>query len=634
METDSRTVVRFSDFTLDARNYQLRRNGRTVRLERQPLDLLILLVERGPELVTHREIADRLWGNDVFVDVETGIHGAVRKIRRALRDSPDRPAFIETVPARGYRFIAPVERLTTATAVAVGQPAGERSNPPTAEAESTGRRRKIGGWSVAAVLLAAIVLVALLASTGFLMRGSRSRVTLAVLPVENLSGDVDRNYLADGLAEEVEVALDKIAPDRVSVVSRAAVKNLQTSTTSAPELARKLGVDYVVDSSIRTEGGRVRIIAKLIRVDDYVQVWSESYSREPASVLELQQELSAAIADQIRVRLSPATLEMLERRQTRDPEAYDLYLRGLNFASQRTPPTTAKAIEYYQRATALDPGYALAWAGMAFALTASPMNGDANPLEVLPSARHAAAQAIRADPALAEAQFAQGYLDWMIEWNWPAAEAALRRAVALDARFAQAHVTLGHAVSQSGRHREAEPWLQRARELEPLLPLPFAMSSQVAFQGRDYPAALEFAREAIARDRELWIGHMMRGQVLERMNSVEAALESLTTAERFSGQNSKAMSLRAYLLARTGRADEARDVLKALSETARHRYVPPSAFALIHAGLGDRDAVFEWLTRAYTARDVHLIFLPVDSKWDPYRTDPRFVELLTRCGFR
>jgi tetratricopeptide (TPR) repeat protein len=347
----------------------------------------------------------------------------------------------------------------------------------------------------------------------------------------------------------------------------------------------------------------------------------------------MQRELSAAIAQQIRLQLSPERLHALARRQTRNAEAYDLYLRGRNFANQRTPATTMKAIEYFVAATALDPDYALAWAGLAEAYGASPINGDAPPLDVWQRAREAAAHALRSDPQLAEAQFAMAYVNWRFDWDWTAAESRFRRATALDASHAISHLMLGHLLSQSGRHDEGRSSMRRARELDPLDPLMYGLSSQLEFQARNYPAALEDARRAIALDPEFWIGYMMQGQALDRMNLAERAIDSLVQAGRFSGQNSKTVSLRGYVLAQAGRVEDAREVLATLQAVARERYVPPYAMALLHAGLGEREAVFGWLDRAYGARDVHLMFLPVDPKWDDYRQDPRFLALLSRCGF-
>ncbi len=208
---------------------------------------------------------------------------------------------------------------------------------------------------------------------------------------------------------------------------------------------------------------------------------------------------------------------------------------------------------------------------------------------MLPRAREAAARAVRAGPEAAEAQFALAYLKFCCEWDWPGADAGFRRALALDPHFARAHLSLGHTLSQMGRHAEALASTRRARELDPLSPLMPALSSQVAFQARDHRAAHDYARQAIVLDPEFWIGHMMRGQALEQLGEYEPALEALTTATRFSGENSKALSMRAYILAKTGRAAEARAILQTLETVSKTKYVPPYAMALINAGLAQRE---------------------------------------------
>lgn len=614
----TRETLRFGEFELNVAAYELRRNGRTVRLERQPMDLLILLVERRGNLVTRADIVHRLWGPDVFVDVETGVHTAIRKIRQALRDSAEEPAFVETVAGKGYRFVAPVE------------PVGPSETTPVGRAPLSSRRK-------GALLAGALVLGLLAAFSAWRWTqsaASPSRVILAVLPFESIGGDPERGYLADGLTEETIASLGQMDPERVAVIGRQSVMMYRgNASKSLADIGRELNADYLLESSLRAEGGQFRVTVKLIRARDQVQVWSESYDREPTSVLSLQRELSADIADQIRLRLSPERLDALARRQTRNADAYDLYLRGRNFANQRTPATTLKAIEYFERATAVDPTYALAWAGLSHAYSASPMNSDRSPLEVWPHARDAAARALQSDPNRAEAHYAMAYTNWVLDWDWRAAESEFRRAMALDASFAFTHISLGHLLSQAGRHDLGRVEMQRARELDPLNPMTHAMSSQVEFQARNYAVALEHARRAIALDPEFWIGHMQQAQALDRMNRSEPALEALVKAGRFSGQNSKTMSLRGFVLAKAGRTDEAREVLATLESVAHDRFVPPYANALVHAGLGDRDAAFDWLDRAYAARDVHLIFLPVDAKWDEYREDPRFIALVSRCGF-
>ena len=625
----ARETLRFGEFELNLAAYELLRDGKVVRLERLPMDLLIMLLERRGDLVGRAEIVERLWGKEVFVDVETGVHTAIRKIRQALRDSADAPTFIETVPGRGYRFVAPVEVVGT---IGVPDPAPTvpAREEPAAAPPSRGRRRYVAAVA-GAVVLTAIVAFALW------RRGvvePPARVILAVLPFENLGGDLERGYLADGLTEETIASLGQIDPDRVGVVGRRSMMVYRgNAAKSLAEIGREVGADYLLESSLRAEGGRFRITTTLIRARDQVQVWSQSYDREPTSMLGLQRELSTAIAHQIQLRLSPDRLDALARRQTRNVDAYDLYLRGRNYANQRTPATTVKAIEYLVRATTLDPDYALAWAGLSDAHGASPINSDVAPLEAGPRAREAAGQALRSDPELAEAQFATAYVNWMFDWDWPAAEAGLRRAAALDANHAFSHLVLGHLLSQTGRHEPARASMRRGRELDPLNPISHALSSQVEFQARNHAAALEHARRAIALDPEFWIGYIMQGQALHAMDAVGPALDALVQAGRLSGQNSKALSFRGYVLAKAGRAADAREVLTTLQAAARDRYVPPYAIALVHAGLGERDAAFEWLERAYAARDVHLMFLTVDAKWDDYRQDARFAALLARCGF-
>lgn len=624
---------RFGDYELDTASFELRRGGRLVRLERQPMDLLILLIARRGHLVPRTEIIDRLWGKDVFVDVETGVHTAVRKIRQALRDSAEHSAFVETVPGRGYRFIADVAIVPAVPAVQSPSVSATVLTPAVAQPRDGRQRfRGIAPWTIAAVFAATLL-------TGWLVWTSQDRragpdpATLAVLPFQNSSGDPEQAYIAEGLTEETSASLAQVDPDRLYVVAGTSTRAYRETTKSAAQIGRELGADYLVDGSIRRKEGRLRVTATLVRVADQLQIWSHAYDRESAGMLGLQQELSAAIAEQVRLRLSPERFDTLVRRQTQNDEAYDLYQRARSFEDRRSPMATVRAIEYYERATALDPGYALAWVGLSRTQAARILNSDADPLIAWPVARRAAAQAVRIAPDRAETQFADGFIKWCCDWNWAEAEASMRRAVALDPRFAAAQLTLGHAVSQRGRHDEAAALTRRAREIEPLSPMAHAISSQVAFQGRDYRAAVEFGKRVVALAPEFWIGHMMLAQAYEQSGDVDRALTALAAAASFSDQNSKTLALRGYLYARAGRHADARAVLAALEAAARTKYVPPSAMALVNAGLDDADASFAWLERAYAARDTHLIFLTVDPKWDSLRTDPRFRDLLTRCGF-
>lgn len=579
MTQSHRQVFRFGDFELDVQGYELRRKGRPIRLERQPMDLLILLVERRRELVTREAIVARLWGQNVFVDVEMGINTAIRKIRQALNDSRGRrksAVMVETVSGKGYRFVADVVV------------------PPDA---------------------------------------AGAAVMLAVLPFVNLTGDAQREYVADGLTEDAIATLGQIDPVHMRVIGRTSAMTYKDTPKSMATIGSELNAQFLIEGSLRSEGPVLRIRCTLNRVADQAQVWSASYDRTMTSLAGVAHELGAAVGDQIHLHLSPERLASVAERQSRDAAAYDAYLRGRRFWNQLTPATTRKAVEYYTRATAIDPQYALAWAGLSEAFASAPINGDAEPVVMWPRAREAAERAVEANPNLSEAQHVCGQVNWFFEWNWPAAAAAHRRAIALDPSSAWSHSMLGHVLSQLGRHEEGRPFMERACALDPMSPLHYSMASQVAFQARDFERARDLARRAIVIDPEFWVGFMMLGQACEQLGEADLALDALATATRLSDGNSKPVGLRGYILATHGQTTAARDVLSMLNDLARLRYVPPFAMALVHAGLGENQRVFEFLDRAYAVRDVHLAYLTVDTKWDQYRSEPEFAALLARCAF-
>jgi DNA-binding winged helix-turn-helix (wHTH) protein len=570
-------AYKFGCFCVYPSEKQLLRDGKRVPLAPKVYDTLLLLLESQGRLVEKSEFLNRLWP-DSHVE-EVALAHAISQLRKALRDGMDGSIFIETVPKRGYRFGVPVE--------VVGPKAGDIT----------------------------------------------SRVTLGVLPVENLGPGSDHEYLASGLTEEVIAVLGQIDPEHIGVIGRTSMMAYKGTTKSLAEIGRELVAGFLVESSIRGEGASVRITSKLIRAQDQVQIWSATYNSEPGSVLEFQRELSTAIAQQIQVRLSPERLNRLARRQTMNVDAYDLYLRGRYFWTQLSPLTTRRALEFYTRATEIDPDYALAWSGLADAYASSPINGDAPPLQVWPRARDAVTHAIGVAPNLAEAQASLGLMKFWLDWDWGASETAFRNAIRLDPSYGLAHRTLGVLLSQMERHDAARSAMQTARELDSLDFVHHALSAQVAFVARDYPSAVDFARLANVLNPEFWVGYYQLAQACEQLGESELAFEALQRAGQFSGGNSKVIALRGYLFGKLGRIGEALEVLNTLEAVSRERYVPPYATALVHAGLGRHDQALDWLDRAYEAHDVHLLLLSVDPKWDVLRADPRLPMLIERCGF-
>jgi DNA-binding winged helix-turn-helix (wHTH) protein/tetratricopeptide (TPR) repeat protein len=570
-------AYRFSCFYVHSTEKELLREGKRVPLAPKVFDTLLLLLENQGRLVEKTEFLNRLWP-DIHVE-DVGLAHAISQLRKALRDGMGGSSFIETVPKRGYRFRVPVE--------VVGTGAGETA----------------------------------------------SRATLGVLPVENLGPASDLEYLASGLTEELIAVLGQVDPEHIGVIGRTTMMAYKNTTKSLAGIGRELDAGFLLESSIRGEGASVRMTSRLIRTQDQVQIWSATCNSEPGSVLEFQRELSATIAQQIRVRLSPERLNRLALRQPRHVDAYDLYLRGRYFWTQLSPLTTRRALEFYTRATEIDHDYALAWSGLADAYASSPINGDAPPLQVWPRARDAVAHAIGAAPNLAEAQASLGLMKFWLDWDWGASETAFRSALQLDPGYGLAHRTLGILLSQMKRHDAARLAMQTARELDPLDFVHLALSAQVSFFARDYPAAVGFARRASVLDPEFWVGYYQLAQACEQLGESEPAFEALQKAGQFSGGNSKVIALRGYLFAKLGRIGEALEVLNTLEAVSRERYVPPYATALVLVGLGRHDQALDWLDRAYDAHDVHLLLLPIDPKWDALRADTRLPALIKRCGF-
>ena len=569
----------FGDFRIDTGKRLLLRSGDHVPLTPKVFDTLLLLVAHQGQVLDKQELMSAIWPNTAVE--ENNLNQNISTLRHIFGETRGENRYIATIPGTGYCFTADVRTFKVAT----------QEETPT-------------------------------------------HVRIAVLPFENLGAGPEREYLADGLTEETIATIGQIDPEHFSVIGRTSVMRYKCTTRTLAEIGRELDASYLIESSLRAEGGLLRITSKLIRVHDQLQIWSASYDSEPSSLLTFQRELSIAIAEQVRLRLSPVRLTALANRQTQSPEAYDLYLHGRHFWNQLTGPTTRRAIEYFTRATTLDPGYALACAGLADCYSSSPVHGDVPPRLVMQNARDAVANAVAAEPNLAEVQTALGNFNFWLGWDWSAAEAAFRRGIALDPNYPLAHRMLGVVLSHSCRHDEAQPSMQRARELDPLYAMHQSLSSHIAFAARDYPAAAHFARQALVVDPEFWIAQLHLAQVAVELGDYDLALDALNKCGRLSVGNTKALSLRGYIFAKTGRTGEALEILKTLEAIARERFVPPYAMALVHAGLGHTGLALDWLERAFDAHDVHLVFLTIDPKWDPFRHEPSFMALLKRCDFR
>jgi TolB-like protein/Flp pilus assembly protein TadD len=570
-------VFKFGPFELDSAAYQLRNSGVPVKIEHRAMQLLICLVEQSGQLIGRSEIIDRLWGSDVFVDVEAGINTAVRKVRSALGDSIERPQYLETVTGKGYRFVGAVEIAAART----------------------------------------------------------THTRIAVLPVAILDNSADSQYLADGITEEVIAALGQVAPEQLRVIGRTTMMRYRDSPLPLSRIAVETGARFLVESSLRCEGDAIRLVTRLIGSFDQTQLWCGTFDGErQTSILAMQRELSEAIASAVRAQLSPARTEAISLRQSASPIAYDLYLRGRVLWNQLSAETTRRAIELFQRSTVFDRDYPLPWAGMAISFASAPIIGDAAALQMLALARNAADQAQRSGPDLPETHIAAGFVQFWLEWDFASAERSFRRALEVDPSDSLAHRTLGVVLAYQRRAEEADASARLACELDPLNAATFALAAQIAYFGREFSRALAFAKKAVEIDPNMWVGHLQFAQAAERLGEYDEALRALQRAVPLSGDNSKVVGLEGFIAAVSGRHDVARERMRELTALRSQRFVPPYAEALVWLGFGDLEQAARCLENCIEVHDVHLNFLLVDAKWDAFREQTQFSSLVARCGFR
>jgi TolB-like protein/DNA-binding winged helix-turn-helix (wHTH) protein/Tfp pilus assembly protein PilF len=619
------------DCELDPISYELRRSGRVLKLERIPTEILLFLVEQRGKLVSREQIVDQIWGKGVFLDTDNSINGAIRKIRQVLKDDPEQPRFIQTVTGKGYRFIAPV--------VARNEP-GLSTVPLSVPLRGIQTKKSTSSkWRVA-VGIAVLLVVA--GSVAY-FRWSRSlrrpplpggRVLLAVLPFENLTGDARQDYASDGLTEEMISQLGDLDPQRLGVIARTSVMFYKHNPKPLDQVGRELGVQYVLEGSVRRDSDRVRISAQLIQIKDQTHVWARQYDRELKDLLAVQAEIAEEIAGEIQLALGGQhKLSATHRTVSASTsyEAYDLYLKGLYFWNKRTGEGFHQAADYFQQALAKDPNYARAYAGLADTFGLMSTWTGSPPNEFMPKARAAAMKALELDEGLAEAHTALAFVAEGYDHDWQTADKEFRQAIDLDPGYATAHQWYAEYLSWMGRFDEALSESEQARKLDPLSLIIASDRGAVLYRARQYDRAIAQFRAVLDMDPHfahphgyLLISYIRAGRFTDALDEINRYTRPLSHAW--------AAAEEAIVYGEWGRTAEAEQALAKFEKYAQKSPPDPYARLPVYIGTGQKDQAMALLQKAFAERSPLISNLKTDPAYDPLRSDQRFQDLLRRVG--
>jgi TolB-like protein/DNA-binding winged helix-turn-helix (wHTH) protein/Tfp pilus assembly protein PilF len=645
----STRIVRFGVFEVDLKACELRKHGFRIKLAEQPFQVLAFLLERPGEIITREELRDRLWPGDTFVDFDHGLNNAVMRVREVLLDSSEHPRYVETVPRRGYRFVAPVEETSVpppvpATIELVGgstSPASAASKP--ALAHTISEHPNVPRWftsrlaaaiAIVVVGLAALLVFAIHARNVTTNQANAARSTsLVVLPLENLSGDKDQDYFADGMTDELIANLAKIRS--LHVISRSTAMTYKGTRKPLSEIARELNVDAVVEGTVMRVGSRVRITAELVQVSTDHHLWADTYESQMGDVLALQNRVSAAIVNEIRINLTPEERERLAKTPAVAPEAYENYLKGLYYWNKRSDENLTRAIGYFERATQLDPNYALAYAGLSdcYAIISAEIFGTMPASEAAPKARAAAVRALELDPTLAEAQTSLATEKFNYEWDWSGAAQGFERAIGLNPSYATAYQRYSLYLIAMGRAQDSFAQIQKARALDPLsLSINFSLGWRL-YMARQYDAAITQLKDTLEMDPSYELPHLVAGQAYEQKRNYALAIPELRKAVELSRGTPLMVSALAHAYARSGNRPEAEKLLAQLQAKSMNHYVSPYYFAIVCVGLGRTEEALDWLEKAFGDRSNGLVFLKVEPELDDLRSNSRFIALQQKLEF-
>jgi TolB-like protein/DNA-binding winged helix-turn-helix (wHTH) protein/Tfp pilus assembly protein PilF len=635
-----KSVVRFGTYEVSLQSGEVRKSGLRIRVQHQPLKLLEILLERPGEVVTREELCSRVWPNETFGDFDQALNIAIAKLRTALGDSAENPRFIETLSKRGYRFIADVSVVDPNARTGKPEPGG--TIPGATEVEhalpaaglAATRKSHLWTWHWGLALLALVLGMSILALWVFHSRaqtptGIRS---LAVLPLENLSGDPAQNYFADGMTDELITDLAQISALRV--ISRTSAMAYKEARKPLPQIARELDVDAVVEGSVLRSGDRVRITAQLIEARTDKHLWSQSYEGELRDTLAVQNSVARAIADQIRINLTPREQAALRSVDVVNPAAYESYLKGRFFWNKRTADGLRVALAYFNQAIGEDPKYARSYSGLAdtYALLGDWQYAAMPAKEAFPKAKVAAIKALELDSSLGEAHNSLAFVLDGFDWDLAAAGREFRRAIELNPGYATAHHWYAWHLSLLGQYDEAIAEMRKAQSLDPLSLIINSDLAEILVIAHSYDESVQQSLKTIEMDPNFALAHNQLAEAYIQKHMYEKAIIELRKAVQLSGNSPTPIANLARAYALSGKRSEAAQLLNDLKKRSDPGNSSAPEIAMICAALGDNDQAMNWLEKAYDARFNPGVLLR--PGFDPLRSDSRFRDLVRRTGLR
>ena len=644
-------ILHFGVFEVDLKACELRKHGLRLKLPEQPFQILSVLLENPGELVTRDELRSRLWPGDTFVDFDHGLNNAVMRLREVLGDSSESPRFVETIPRRGYRFIAPVAgpflpaASTTQTEELKRQVPAEVAKPQlpaaaTAEVRSGAAGRQWPPIKRLVVVRVAILFACLLTAAAVYRyhRGGDKPLpsqnkSLVVLPLENLSGDKEQEYFADGMTDDLIANLAKIHSLRV--ISRSTAMSYKGSHKPLSQIASELNVDAVVEGTVLRVGDRVRITAELVQVSTDRHLWADTYESQMGDILALQNRVSSAIVNEIRINLSPEDQERLARNPAVAPEAYENYLKGRYYWNKRSDENLTRAIGYFEAATHQARQYSLAYAGLSdcYAIISAEIFGTMSPAQAAPKAKAAALRALDIDPTLAEAETSLATVRFNYDWDWNGAAGGFAKAIGDNPSYATAYQRYSLYLMAMGRAEDSVKQINKARELDPLsISINFSLGWRF-YMARQYDRAIQQLRNTLEMDSSYELPHLVLGWAYAQKGDFGLAIPELRQAVELSHGTPLMISSLANAYARSGNRVDAQKLLAGLVSQSPKNYVSPYYFAVVYVGLGEDEKAIDWLEKAYSDRSNGLVFLKVDPSLDHLRSNPRFQVLQQKLKF-